>query len=253
MSDLKIFESISEWIKFRAEIKGEIGFVPTMGALHQGHISLVKRSTEDNPLTLVSIYVNPTQFDDPGDLEKYPKTLAADVKCLQEAGADFLLLPRYEELYPDRFRYQLKEVELSKILCGKTRPGHFKGMLTVVLKLLNIAEAARAYFGEKDYQQFLLIKGMAEAFFLKTEIIGMKTWREADGLAMSSRNVNLKPSERELAKELPSLLKSSKSAEAAKVSLTARGFQVDYVEDLWGRRFGAVKIGSVRLIDNVEI
>ncbi|MCM2279697.1 MAG: pantoate--beta-alanine ligase [Oligoflexia bacterium] len=253
---IRVFKSIPEWIGFRnsATLEGKrLGFVPTMGALHAGHAALVERSHSENEATLVSIFVNPTQFNDPRDLEKYPRTLEADLDLLERAGADCVLYPEYRELYPDGYRYRVQEGELSRLLCGAHRPGHFDGVLTVVLKLLNIARAARAYFGEKDFQQLLLVKEMAEAFFLPTEIVPCKTVRQEDGLALSSRNARLNPGQRAQAAEFARLLGSGLPASEIRSRLEALGFAVDYVEERFGRRFGAVKLGEVRLIDNVEI
>ena len=250
---MRVFTKIKEWQEFRSSLTDSLGFVPTMGALHEGHLSLVKKSLNENKNTLVSIFVNPTQFNDPKDFEKYPKTLDQDLALLRNLGCQFVLLPENNELYPDEYRYQIEEKELSQVLCGPFRPGHFKGMLTVVMKLLQIAQSTRAYFGEKDFQQYLLIKGMAESFFLKTEIISGETVREDDGLAMSSRNVRLSPGNREKAKKLSSLLMSGKSIQEIKDLLRKDGFEVDYVEEMFDRRIAAAKIGEVRLIDNVKI
>ena len=130
-----------------------VGFVPTMGALHQGHRQLLKRSKAENEISVLSIFVNPTQFNNSEDLEKYPKNWETDLQVAQEEGVDILFAPDYSEMYPDNYRYQVGEKEFSKILCGKDRPGHFDGVLTVVLKLFNLIQPTRAYFGEKDYQQ----------------------------------------------------------------------------------------------------
>ena len=224
-----------------------------MGALHAGHMSLLKRAKAENDLAAASIFVNPTQFNDQRDLQVYPRTLKADIKKLEEVKTDFLFLPSAREMYPDGYRYRLNETTESNSLCGAHRPGHFEGVLTVVMKLLNLVKADRAYFGEKDYQQFHLIKGMAEAFFLDTEIIPCRTRREADGLALSSRNLLLEPKHRKLAPDLYKALSSSASPAAIKKQLTALGFKPEYVEERWGRRFAAAKLGKVRLIDNVAL
>src|SRR5262249_31691930 len=139
-----------------------LGLVPTMGALHEAHLSLVRRSRRENDRTLVTIFVNPTQFDDPSDLARYPRTLDADLDALQPQGADFVLVPSETDLYRDGFRFRVTETEFSKVLEGAHRPGHFDGVLTVVLKLLEIASADRAYFGEKDWQQLQLVRQMAQ-------------------------------------------------------------------------------------------
>ena len=251
-----VFESASAWRKERrAQIRAglTLGFVPTMGALHEGHLSLVRRSRAENDRTLVSIFVNPTQFDNPADLTQYPRTLEDDLTMLRDEGTEFVLVPGETELYRDGFRYRVTEIEQSKVMEGAHRPGHFDGVLTVVLKLLQIASADRAYFGEKDCQQLSLVRGMADAFFLPTAIVGCPTVREADGLALSSRNRRLIPSDRQKASQLHRALSASPTSEAASRALRAAGFAVDYVEDRDGRRLGAVQLGEVRLIDNVPL
>jgi pantoate--beta-alanine ligase len=224
-----------------------------MGALHEGHFSLVRRSRAENDRTLVSIFVNPTQFDDPDDLAQYPRNLRTDLSTLQAEGTDFVLLPREADLYPDGYTYRITERALSTMLEGAHRPGHFDGVLTVVLKLLQIASADRAYFGEKDWQQLTLVRGMVDAFFLTTAIVGGATVREADGLALSSRNRRLLQTDRERASRFYRVLSSAPTADAATRDLRALGFAVEYVEDRDGRRLGAVRLGDVRLIDNVPL
>jgi pantoate--beta-alanine ligase len=172
---------------------------------------------------------------------------------MSAAGVDVALVPSPAEMYPNGTRYSVQESELSRELCGAHRPGHFSGMLTVVLKLLQIADAEAAYFGEKDYQQLLLIRGMAEAFFLTTRIVGCPIIREPDGLAMSSRNTRLSPAERALAPRFHAALVAATTPAIARATLLRDGFGVDYVEDRDGRRFGAVRLGPVRLIDNVPL
>jgi pantoate--beta-alanine ligase len=251
-----IVESAGAWRGERAtqmRAGSTLGFVPTMGALHEGHLSLVRRSRAENDRTLVSIFVNPTQFDDPSDLDRYPRTLEEDRAMLRAEGADFLYLPREADLYPDGYRYRVCEKGLSTELEGAHRPGHFDGVLTVVMKLLMIASADRAYFGEKDWQQLTLVQGMADAFFLPTAIVACPTVREADGLAMSSRNTRLPPRDRQKAPHLYLALSSAPTAEQAQLDLRGAGFDVDYVEDRADRRLGAVRLGDVRLIDNVPL
>ena len=252
----KLFTSLPEWRADRRAQRGlglSLGFVPTMGALHEGHLSLVRQSRDENDRTLVSIFVNPTQFDDPTDYALYPRTIDADLDLLQQAGADCVLLPARDELYPDLFRYRVTEIEFSKQLEGTHRPGHFDAVLTVVLKLLLIADADRAYFGEKDWQQLQLVRGLADAFFLPTAIIPGTTVRECDGLALSSRNQRLSAADRTTAPAFHRALVESATPEEAVRSLRASGFAVDYVEDRDKRRLGAVRLGGVRLIDNVPL
>lgn len=250
----RIVHTVAEWRALRSTYQAAgriIGFVPTMGALHAGHASLFKAARQECDIVLASVFVNPTQFDEAADFDTYPRTLEADLALTEKAGVDTVFAPSVGEMYPTGRHYTVEEDALSRELCGAHRPGHFTGVLTVVMKLLQIAGADRAYFGEKDWQQLQLIRGMAEAFFLETEIVGWPTVREADGLAMSSRNVRLSPDERALAPRFHAVLQSAPDAAAAAEQLTTLGFRVDYVEDRPGRRLGAVRLGSTRLIDNV--
>ena len=252
---MKIYQCLDHWRAARRELEGRVGFVPTMGALHRGHASLIERSVAECDVTVLSIYLNPTQFNNPDDLEHYPRTLEADLAMARELGVDVVITPTFDALYPDGYRYRVDEGEFSRQLCGAHRPGHFTGVLTVVMKLLNLVRPDRAYFGEKDYQQFELIRGMAEAFFLDTEIVPCRTVREADGLALSSRNALLEPEGRRLAPRFHCLLRMPESDAVVRQRLARAGFEVDYVETLHGRRFGAVTVRGrkrdVRLIDNV--
>lgn len=229
-----------------------IGLVPTMGALHAGHLSLIERARADNDHVVVSIFVNPTQYDDPKDLERYPRTLEADLRRAEEAGADLVFHPRSDDIYNDGYRFRVSESELSRELEGAHREGHFDGVLTVVLKLLNIVPADRAYFGEKDWQQLHLVRDMAAAFFHPTEIVACPIIREPDGLAMSSRNIHLNNEERHLAPEFHRVLAGGCSTAEMARKLGEAGFVVDYVERRGNRVVGAVRLGKVRLIDNVE-
>jgi len=249
-----VFTDIAAWRETRlAQTRAglTLGFVPTMGALHEGHRSLIRCSRHENDLTVVSIFVNPTQFDDPTDLARYPRTLEDDLEVLESEHADFVLAPSAEDLYPDGYRFRISETEHSSELEGAHRPGHFNGVLTVVMKLLQIAQPDRAYFGEKDWQQLTLVRGMAKALFLPFAIVGCPTVREADGLALSSRNRHLSPADRSRAPLFFRALTSAATADEAARQLQADGFDVDYVEDRDGRRVAAVRLGEVRLIDNV--
>jgi pantoate--beta-alanine ligase len=253
---MKTYTDLSAWRDERrrqARAGVTLGLVPTMGALHDGHLSLVRRSRAENDRTLVTIFVNPTQFDDPKDLAAYPRTLEDDLSLLQSEGTDFVLVPAAVDLYPDGYRYRVTEVEQSRELEGAFRPGHFDAVLTVVLKLLQLAAADRAYFGEKDWQQLTLVQGMAHAFFLPTAIIACPTVREATGLAMSSRNRRLSAEDRRKAPDLHRVLSSASTADEAERDLLADGFTVDYVEDREARRLAAVRLGGVRLIDNIPL
>ncbi len=252
----RFVDSVAEWkaIRRSKELKDKkIGFIPTMGALHKGHASLIERSVAENDFTVVSIFVNPTQFNNAEDLQNYPHTLESDTELSKKLNVDFVFYPWYNDVYPDNFSYKVSENKFSKTLCGAHRPGHFDGVLTIVMKLLNIIKPNKAYFGEKDFQQYKLIEGMCKAFFMDVEIIACPTIREEDGLAMSSRNLLLSDEERQFASNFPKLLSSEKSTEQVKKELQKLGFDVDYIEETDGRRFGAVHVGKVRLIDNVEI
>ncbi|MBB6479830.1 pantoate--beta-alanine ligase [Spirochaeta isovalerica] len=253
---MRIIRSIEEWrdiFRYHKRERRSVGLVPTMGALHDAHISLVKASMEENDLTAVSIFVNPTQFNNPDDLNNYPLTWDEDVRKLEEAGVDYLLYPSYEDMYRDGYKYKLIETDYSQDLCGTARPGHFDGVLSVVMKLINITKATRAYFGEKDWQQYRLIAGMAEAFFLDTEIIPCPIVREESGLAMSSRNKMLTPEELEIAPNFNRIITSGKSINEMKAELESLGMKVDYLKEKEGRIFGAVFLGKARLIDNVPL
>jgi pantoate--beta-alanine ligase len=229
-----------------------VGFVPTMGALHTGHRALLARARAENDRVVLSIFVNPTQFNDPTDLEKYPRTLAADLK-LATGLVDDVIVPTAAELYPDNYAYRVTEDKFSRELEGAHRPGHFDGVLTIVLKLLNLAAPQRAYFGEKDWQQLSLVEGMVRALLLPVEIVPCPTEREVDGLAQSSRNRRLSHAARVRAAQFPAILRAAGNAPAAVAALDAAGFAVDYVEDREGVRLGAVRIENVRLIDNVRL
>lgn len=248
---IKTPQELISWRK--ANSTKSIGFVPTMGALHKGHEKLLQTARTQNDLVVLSIFVNPTQFNNPEDLKNYPKTWDADLKMAQDNKVDVVFYPEYLSMYPDNFKFKVSENDFSFKLCGAHRPGHFDGVLTVVLKLFQIVSPNKAYFGEKDFQQLSLIKKMIDAFFLDIELVPVATVREADGLAMSSRNVRLSSQEREKAPLIYKIIKNEKSARAAREELTKLGFNVDYVEDIESRRYVAATLGNVRLIDNVEI
>jgi pantoate--beta-alanine ligase len=241
-----IINSIDQWITifkgFRKE-KKSIGLIPTMGALHEGHMSLMERSIRENELTAATIFVNPTQFNNPDDLTNYPVTWDEDVAKLESSGVDYLLSPTYKDLYRDAYKYKIIETEYSHDLCGTARPGHFDGVLTVVMKLLNITGATKTYFGEKDWQQYRLIKG----------IVSCPLIREESGLAMSSRNKRLTAEQKKMAPLFFKTISSGKNTETMKKELTDSGFVIDYLKIKDNRVFGAVFLGEVRLIDNVSI
>ena len=236
---------------FRAGLTGSVGFVPTMGALHAGHLSLISAASEHNDHVLVSIFVNPTQFDQAADLEKYPNTIEQDLAQLEAAGVTAVFLPDFDSMYPDDYAYQLAENKLSALYCGAHRPGHFDGVLTVVMKLFNLVQPNKAYFGEKDYQQLTLIQGMAAAFFMDVEIVPCPIIRESDGLAMSSRNLRLTPIQRKIAPQLYAVLTADSTPEEKQQRLSDLGFEVDYLSVYNDRLLAAASLGEIRLIDNV--
>jgi pantoate--beta-alanine ligase len=265
-------------ILFRHESTGEsIGFVPTMGALHQGHIALLHNAIIDNPVTVCSIFVNPTQFNNSSDFEKYPTTLEKDINLLEQAGCSILFLPSVSEMYPPNdpvIHYELGYLET--ILEGKYRPGHFQGVCRIVDKLLIAVKPDSLYIGQKDYQQCMVIKKVIELGGYRTQLQVCDTVRDSSGLAMSSRNLRLSDEEKIKAAQIyktlqfikdniqPGELRSLK-ANAGTV-LTKQGFQVDYVEigksdtleilDTWNGKdplvaLIAASIKEVRLIDNL--
>ena len=249
-----VFNSIADWQYFRREmLDGEsLGIVPTLGGLHEGHFALVKRSLEENDRTVVTIFLNRVQFNKKEDYEKYPANFEEDVAALEALGVDAVLAPEFEAMYPDSYDYRVSELNLSNVMEGRHRPGHFDGVLTVVMRLLNIAQADKAYFGEKDFQQLALVKGMAKAFFMPVEIVACPTVRSESGLALSSRNRRLSTEGLEKAARFPEILNTASTSGEAERLLTEEGFEVEYVEDREGRRLAAVMIEGVRLIDNLK-
>lgn len=252
---IEVINNVAETRRRLGGVQGagrSIGLVPTMGALHAGHLSLVEKARSENDVVAVSIFVNPTQYDDPADLASYPRPFAADVAACEALGVDVVFAPEFGDLYVDDYRFKVTESALSRELEGAHREGHFDGVLTVVLKLLNIVRADRAYFGEKDWQQLQLVRDMVDAFFIDTEIVACPTVREADGLAMSSRNALLGPGSRQLAPRFHEVLDSGAPVEEMPGRLREAGFEIDYIERRGDRVLGAVRLGKVRLIDNVE-
>lgn len=253
---MQVLRSTREFTLWRKSLHGggSVGFVPTMGALHAGHASLLERARSENDFVVLSVFVNPTQFNQSSDFEKYPKTWEEDLAIARKCGVDAIFAPENPiEMYPEGYRFEIREKEFSKELCGAFRPGHFEGVLTVVMKLLGLVQADRAYFGKKDYQQFSLITDMARDFFLPTQIIGCETVRETSGLAMSSRNQRLSPAARAKAASIYKILQEARTLENGKRLLAQQGFEVEYFEEKQGRRYVAAWIEGVRLIDNIEI
>jgi len=264
------------------KLDGRVGFVPTMGCLHEGHLALVRRAKELADRVIVSIFVNPLQFGKNEDLDSYPRTLETDIEKLSALGVDLLFAPRKESLYPEGFSTNVQVGALAKYLEGASRPGHFDGMATVCLKLFEIVQADMAVFGEKDFQQLAIIRRMVTDFDLPLEIISHATVREQDGRAMSSRNCKLSESQRNSAVAIPRALFSAAENSrpdtdvgslrtAVIASLQEAGLEIDYVEvadadilkpceDLINlgaiqspQLLIAARLGATRLIDNVRL
>jgi pantoate--beta-alanine ligase len=237
----------------RAALRGEVGLVPTMGAYHAGHVALFAAAREENDLVVASLFVNPTQFGDARDLERYPRDEAADAAIAEEAGVDLLFAPPVEEMYPPGYETWIEVENASRGLEGDHRPGHFRAVATVCLKLFNIVRPRRAYFGQKDAQQVEVVRRMIRDLDLDLELRVLPTVRDPDGLALSSRNVLLSPEERARALQLPRALET-RDAERARALLD--GLDVDYVEFAPFEPpvlAAAVRVGPVRLIDNVPL
>ncbi|WAM33259.1 pantoate--beta-alanine ligase [Caldicellulosiruptor morganii] len=256
-----------------------IGFVPTMGYLHEGHLSLVRRSKSENDITIMSIFVNPIQFGPNEDYDRYPRDFERDRSLAEKEGVDYIFYPSVQEMYPDGFKTVVSVKKITEIMCGRSRPGHFDGVATVVLKLFNIVNPDRAYFGQKDAQQLAVIKQMVKDLNLDIEIVPCPIVREADGLAMSSRNVYLSEQERKsatvlyraltLAKDLiergeRNTLKLKKVMED--LILNEKHTKIDYIEFVDYETFEiitkiegkvlialAVFVGTTRLIDNIIV
>jgi pantoate--beta-alanine ligase len=228
-----------------------IGLVPTMGAFHGGHVALFDAARAETDVVVVSLFVNAAQFGDAADLNGYPRDERRDARVAEERGADVLFAPPAEEMYPPGYQTWVDVERLGSVLEGEHRPGHFRGVTTVCLKLFNIVRPDVAYFGQKDAQQVAVLRQMIGDLNLELELRVVPTVRDADGLALSSRNVRLSPEERELARSLPRAL-ATRNAERARALL--RGLDVDYVEvaDFEPRVLtAAVRVGNTRLIDNV--
>ena len=227
----------------------EIGLVPTMGAFHEGHLALIRAAREENELVVASLFVNPAQFAEGEDLARYPRDEARDAELAEEAGVDVLFVPPAEEIYPPGFETWVDVERLGAMLEGEHRPGHFRGVATVCLKLFNLVRPRRAYFGQKDAQQVAVISRMVRDLAVPVEIRVVPTVRDPEGLALSSRNAYLSPEERAQALALPRALASRDRSELD-------GLEVDYFEeaDFEPRVLAAaVRVGSTRLIDNVVL
>jgi len=280
---MKIIKKIAEMQKIANDLRQQgksIGFVPTMGYLHEGHLSLMKCARKENDVVVISIFVNPTQFVPGEDYERYPRDEEGDIKKAKEVGVDIVFIPDVKDMYPDGYSTYVEEKVLSAGLCGARRPGHFKGVTTIVAKLFNIVKPHRAYFGKKDYQQLRVIERMARDLNFDIEIIGCPIVREPDGLAMSSRNVYLSQEERKSALCLyKSLLLAQNMIKKGgkKPAIIKKAMEefilkhphvkkIDYIEivdrytlqpvdKLTGNELIAlaVFVGPARLIDNMEV
>jgi pantoate--beta-alanine ligase len=234
-------------------LSGSIGLVPTMGAFHEGHLSLFRAARAESDFVVVSLFVNPVQFTSGEDLARYPRDEAGDASLAEDAGVDILFAPDADELYPSGFQTWVDVEELGRTLEGEFRPGHFRGVATICLKLFNVVRPERAYFGQKDAQQAAVIRRMVRDLNVPVEIRVLPTVRDSDGLALSSRNVYLSYDERQRALALPRAL-ATKDASRARELL--RELDVDYVEvaDFDPKVLAAaVRVGSTRLIDNVVL
>jgi pantoate--beta-alanine ligase len=229
--------------------EGEIGLVPTMGAFHEGHLALFRAARDENEVVVASLFVNPAQFGEGEDLERYPRNQEHDARLAEEAGVDVLYVPPADEIYPPGFETWVEVERLGSILEGKHRPGHFRGVATVCLKLFNLVRPRRAYFGQKDAQQVAVVRRMVRDLAVPVEIRIVPTARDEDGLALSSRNAYLSSEERERALALPRAL-------AARDRNLLNGLEVDYFEEAeFEPRVlaAAVRVGNTRLIDNVVL
>ena len=250
---MRTVRSIDELRRELGESVGSIGLVPTMGALHAGHEALIGAARSECDTVVVSLFVNPAQFDQSADLAAYPRDEAADAELSARTGADILFVPARDEIYPPGFQTWVDVEELSRTLEGEHRPGHFRGVATICLKLFNIVRPDRVYFGQKDAQQVAVIRRMVRDLNLDLTVRSIPTVRDADGLALSSRNARLTPAERALALALPRAL-ATRDAAAARAALD--GLEIDYVEvaDFDPPVLAAaVRVGSTRLIDNVVL
>ena len=276
---MKVVEKIDEMRELRQRLTKPVGFVPTMGYLHEGHLALVRQARSENPVVVVSIFVNPTQFGHQEDFEKYPRDHVLDLAILEKEKTDIVFIPSVAEMYPPQFNSWVEVGKVTGRLEGASRPGYFRGVTTVVAKLFNIVEPTRAYFGQKDAQQAIVIKKMVADLNMNLEIVTVPTVREPDGLAMSSRNIYLNPQERQAALVLYQALnlaqklwsQGEKDAERIRQEMVALIKKqplanIDYVSIADTETLDeldtvkspalvslAVKIGKTRLIDNVVL
>jgi pantoate--beta-alanine ligase len=280
MKKYSLISEMARAMKKEHERGHRVGFVPTMGALHKGHLSLVAESRKANDITVCSIFVNPVQFTNNQDLEKYPRNLDEDLRLLQSSGCDYVFVPTEKEIYPDGIpALEINFGKLDKVLEGKFRPGHFKGVAIIVKRLFDVVNPDNAYFGKKDYQQLLIIRHLGSVLHLSVQIHGCPIVREPDGLAMSSRNLRLTVGERQVASHIYQVLSKVKEKAgylpvkelrqwAVKKINSLPDFRVEYFEivdkddlhiiESWKEKENAmactaVFLGDVRLIDNIEL
>ena len=247
---------LTEWKKIRRSLDpaARIGFVPTMGNLHQGHISLLQRARDENDVSILSIFINRTQFNNTNDYEQYPKTTQRDIEITTAIGTNYILIPSHHDIYNDNYTYQINCTdEHAKQREGEMRPGHFTGMLTVVLKLLQLTKPTHLYLGEKDYQQLTLIQKMIDAFFIDTTIVACDIVREPTHLACSSRNQRLNKKQRQIADTFAHIFQQNISTDEIKEQLKNIPVEIDYLSQYDNRLYAAITIDGIRLIDNKPI
>ncbi len=248
---MKTARTIAELEAALAARAGSVGLVPTMGSFHEGHLSLIRAAREENDVVVASLFVNPAQFDQDQDLAAYPRDEARDATLAEQAGVDVLFAPSAGELYPDGFQTWVEVEELGRLLEGRFRPGHFRGVATICLKLFNLVRPDRAYYGQKDAQQTAVVRRLVRDLNVPVEIRVLPTVRDTDGLALSSRNARLTPGERQRALALPRALATRDPSKAREL---LDGLQVDYLQvvDFEPKVLAAaVRVGGTRLIDNV--
>ncbi|MGH3127684.1 MAG: pantoate--beta-alanine ligase [Gaiellaceae bacterium] len=254
---MRVIRTIAETREALAPLRSRsIGLVPTMGALHEGHLTLLRAARAENETVVMSLFVNPAQFAEGTDLARYPRDEARDLELAAEAGVDVVFAPSRDEMYPPGFQTWVDVTEVGSILEGRFRPGHFRGVATVVLKLFSIVRPTRAYFGQKDAQQVEVIRTLIRDLALEAELRVVPIVRDADGLALSSRNALLSPDERRRALALSRALATRDRERALAELASANGLEIDYLEiaDFDPPVLaGAVRVGSTRLIDNVVI
>ncbi len=250
---MKLLRNNDDLAVYLSSLSGAMGLVPTMGYLHPGHGALLKAARAQNQAVLMTIFVNPTQFNEADDFQSYPRDEARDLAMVESLGVDAVWMPEVDAIYPPGDTFCLHEKNHNTRMEGIHRPGHFYGVATVVLKLCLLAKPQRIYMGEKDYQQLQLVRDLVASFFLPIEVIEVPTQREVSGLAMSSRNVRLTKKQRKQAAKIYQALCEQPNVNATRQVLNDLGFRVDYVEEYQGRRYVAAWLGRVRLIDNVAL